>query len=61
MAIFGFARKAGSLDEMSGAQMLFERLSGVDTVYGVPARTGGALSSEVFVSADQTRYLSCPI
>ncbi|MCI2043805.1 MAG: hypothetical protein LKJ79_00900 [Mageeibacillus sp.] len=58
VAIFGFARKAGSLDEMSGAQMLFERLSGVDTVYGVPARTGGALSSEVFVSADQTRYLS---
>ena len=58
IAIFTCDSKAGSVEELSGAEMLFEKLSGVDTVYGMPASNGGAMSSRIFVSPAQNRYLS---
>lgn len=58
IAIFACDNNAGSVEELGGAQMLFEKISGVDTVYGTPARNGGAMSSKIFVSPSQNRYLS---
>ncbi|MBO4425399.1 MAG: hypothetical protein J5776_00160 [Clostridiales bacterium] len=58
IAVFACDSKAGSVEGLSGSEMLFEKISGVDTVYGTPAVTGGAMSSKIFVSTAQNRYLS---
>jgi len=58
VAIFSFADNNASLLNMSDARMLFERLSGVDTIYGTPIKRGGAFASTVFISNNQKRYLS---
>ena len=58
IAIFACDSLAGSVEQLSGSEMLFEKISGVDTVYGTPSVTGGALSSKIFVSTSQNRYLS---
>ena len=57
-AIFGFDSKADSSDELSGSQMIFEKISGVDTMYGHSTQRGKLFKSKVFVSHNQMRYLS---
>lgn len=57
-AIFGFDNNAKTATELGGSQMIFEKISGVDTLYGHPARRGKIFSSKVFVSQNQMRYLS---
>lgn len=57
VAIFGLDEDAGDSDSLSGPSMIFERISGVDTVYGTPARTGGAGSYKIFSSPDMNRFL----
>ena len=57
-AIFGFDSNAKSSNDLMGAQMIFEKISGVDTMYGHPTKRGKMFSSKVFVSPNQKRYLS---
>ena len=57
-AVFGFDSKAKTSTELSGSQMIFEKISGVDTMYGRPAMRGKIFPSKVFVSQNQMRYLS---
>ena len=57
-AIFGIDSKAKESRDLSGAQMIFEKISGVDTMYGQPAMRGKIFPSKVFVSHNQMRYLS---
>lgn len=57
-AIFGFDTKARSSSDLGGAQMIFEKISGVDTMYGHPTTRGKIFTSKVFVSHNQMRYLS---
>ena len=57
-AVFGFDSNAKSSNELSGAQMIFEKISGVDTMYGHPAQRGKIFPSKVFISSNQMRYLS---
>ena len=58
VAFYGFGKKASGTDTMSDTRRLFERMSGVDTVYGAYASRGAVMSSRVYFSADQNRYLS---
>ncbi|MCR4767699.1 MAG: hypothetical protein K5875_07045 [Saccharofermentans sp.] len=57
-AIFGFDNKAKAANELSGAQMIFEKISGVDTMYGHSTQRGKIFHSKVYVSPNQMRYLS---
>ena len=57
-AIFGPDNGAKTSTELSGSQMIFEKISGVDTMYGHPTTRGRIFSSKVFVSPNQMRYLS---
>lgn len=57
-AIFGFDNKAKAANELSGAQMIFEKISGVDTMYGHPTQRGKIFPSLVYISPNQMRYLS---
>jgi len=57
-AIFGFDTNAKTSNDLTGAQMIFEKISGVDTMYGHPTQRGRIFSSKVFVSPNQKRYLS---
>ena len=57
-AVFGFDSKAKSSTELSGAQMIFEKISGVDTMYGHATKRGKLFPSKVYVSPNQMRYLS---
>lgn len=57
-AIFGFDTKAETSGELNGAQMIFEKISGVDTLYGHPTTRGKIFPSKVYVSPNQMRYLS---
>lgn len=57
-AIFGLDSKAKTSSELSGAQMIFEKISGVDTMYGHPTQRGKISPSKVYISPNQMRYLS---
>ena len=57
-AVFGFEHKAKSTTDLSGSQMIFEKISGVDTMYGHPAQRGKIFPSSVYISPNQMRYLS---
>ncbi len=57
-AIFGSDTKAKSSSELGGSQMIFEKLSGVDTMYGHSTQRGKIFPSKVFVSQNRMRYLS---
>ncbi len=57
-AVFGFDTKARTFTELNGSQMIFEKLSGVDTMYGHPAQRGKIFPSKVYISPNQMRYLS---
>ena len=52
-AIFGFDSNAKSSNDLTGAQMIFEKISGVDTMYGHPTKRGKMFSSKVFVSPNR--------
>ncbi len=58
VAIFCNEDNAGNSSGEGGASMLYEKLSGADTLYGVPAVSGTLIKSKVFVSPDQSRYMS---
>ncbi|MBR2523513.1 MAG: hypothetical protein IKE53_03640 [Clostridiales bacterium] len=58
VAFFGFGKTASETSGMSDIRRLFERMSGVDTVYGAYATRGSLASSRIYSSADQKRYLS---
>ena len=58
VAVFGFGTNAEDTKSMGDARRLFERMSGVDTVYGAYAKRGSLFGSRVYSSADQRRYLS---
>lgn len=57
-AVFGFDSTARSSTELSGSQMIFEKISGVDTMYGHYTQRGRIFPSKVYVSSNQMRYLS---
>ena len=57
-AVFGFEHKAKSTTDLSGSQMIFEKISGVDTMYGHPTQRGKIFPSLVYISPNQMRYLS---
>ena len=57
-AIFGFENKAKNSGDLNGAQMIFEKISGVDTMYGHSTQRGKIMPTRVFVSHNQMRYLS---
>ena len=44
--------------EKSDAKIIYERLSGEDTLYGITSRPGGILSSSVYINPKGNRYLS---
>ena len=58
VAVFGFGKKADDTKSMGDTRRLFERMSGVDTVYGAYAQRGMLFGSRIYSSADQRRYLS---
>lgn len=58
IAIFAGADDASKVLEIGDARAVYERLSGDDTVYGVPVKRGGLFASKVFINNLQTRYLS---
>ncbi len=58
IAIFAGRDKASQVVSMSDPRVIFERISGVDTVFGVPTSRGGLFASSCFVNNSQNRYLS---
>jgi len=58
IAIFAGRDKVSSVAEVDGARLIYERISGDDTVYGTPIKRGEAFASDCFISAEQNRYLS---
>jgi len=56
VAIFDLESTSVTVDSMGDARLLFERLSGVDTIYGTPVSRG--FSSIGYISSDTSRYLS---
>lgn len=58
VAVFAFGKEAKDTSSMGDARRIFERMSGVDTVYGAYAKRGVLFGSRVYVSANQRRYLS---
>ena len=58
IAIFAGKDNSSEVVSMGAPRVIFERISGVDTVYGVPTARGGLFASRCFVSMAQNRYLS---
>lgn len=58
IAIFSGKDNASEVVSMGEPRIIFERISGVDTVFGVPATRGGLFASKCFVNNSQNRYLS---
>ncbi len=58
IAIFAGKDNADKVEDLKDARIIFERISGVDTVYGIPITRGGLFASEAFVNVSQNRYLS---
>ena len=58
VAIFGSEDKADDASKEGGISMLYEKLSGADTLYGVPAVSGTVIKSKVYITPDQSRYMS---
>ncbi|MCR5618191.1 MAG: hypothetical protein K6F83_07885 [Clostridiales bacterium] len=48
----------GDRSGKSDAKIMYERLSGEDTLYGITSKTGGLMSSEIFMNPKGNRYLS---
>ena len=58
IAIFAGKDNASEVVSMDEPRVIFERISGVDTVFGVPTTRGGLFASKCFVNTAQNRYLS---
>ena len=58
IAIFAGKDNSSEVVSMSEPRVIFERISGVDTVFGIPTTRGGLFASECFVNTAQNRYLS---
>ncbi|MBE7071053.1 MAG: hypothetical protein E7386_11245 [Ruminococcaceae bacterium] len=58
VAIFDYMGGSDPVDQTAGSPMLYEKFSGADTVYGVPAVSGTIFKNEVYITPDQSRYLS---
>ena len=58
IAIFAGRDNADTAAQMEDARIIYERISGDDTVFGVPVRRGGLFASKVFVDNSQNRTLS---
>ncbi|MBO4242521.1 MAG: hypothetical protein IKT14_00125 [Clostridiales bacterium] len=58
IAIFAGKDDASKVSDMGSARVIYERISGDDTVYGTPITRGGKFSSKVYINNIQTRYLS---
>lgn len=58
IAIFSGRDDATAVSDIGDARILYERLSGDDTVYGVGVKRGGLFASTCFINNNQTRYLS---
>ena len=58
IAIFAGRNKCKGTKDMSAARVIYERLSGDDTLYGIPVKRGGLFASEVYVNNAQNRMLS---
>ena len=57
VAIFSSEKRVAS-EEKGSVSMLYEKLSGADTLYGVPAVSGTLIKSKVYITPDQNRYMS---
>ncbi|MBO4681429.1 MAG: hypothetical protein J5623_05955 [Clostridiales bacterium] len=58
VAIFSYTGETENKDQTGGASLLYEKFSGADTVYGVPAVSGTLVKNKVYITPDQSRYLS---
>lgn len=58
IAIFAGRDNSTLQAEMGDARIIYERISGDDTIFGIPVRRGGLFASKVFVSNSQNRTLS---
>ena len=58
VAIFAGRDDPEGVPDMGDARIIYERLSGDDTIYGTSIKRGGLFSSEVFVNNSQDRMLS---
>ena len=58
VAIFSYDGKTEDQQQTEGAPLLYEKLSGADTLYGVPAVSGTLIKNKVYITPDQNRYLS---
>lgn len=58
VVIFSYAGDMESTAKEGGAFMLYEKLSGADTLYGVPATYGTIFKKKIYITPDQNRYLS---
>lgn len=58
VAIFTGGENTVENGEATGAALLYERLSGADTLYGVPAVSGTLIKSRIYMTPDLNRYLS---
>lgn len=58
VAIFSYSENTEGADREGGSPMLYEKLSGADTLYGVPASSGTLVKNKVYITPDQSRYLS---
>lgn len=58
IAVFAGRDDVRSVEDVSGARLIYERISGDDTVYGESISSGGLFPSDCYVSSEQNRYLS---
>lgn len=58
IAIFAGRDDVNAVSDIGEARMIYERLSGDDTVYGTPIIRGGLFASKCFINNGQNRMLS---
>ena len=58
IAIFAGRDNSDKAVDMDDARLIYERISGDDTIFGIPVSRGGLFASKVFVSNSQNRALS---
>ena len=58
IAVFAGRDNADQAVSMKDGRLIYERISGDDTIFGVPVRRGGLFASKVFVNNVQNRTLS---
>lgn len=58
IAIFAGRNDVSSVTQMKGPRVIYERISGDDTLFGTPVRRGGLFASKVYFNNMQNRMLS---